>query len=92
MRPDSIDIGNFAPRMTGWPNQPALYGYYDLPGFYHHFAGGFSFADGHSEMHRWRDTRTTPPLSEDHNVADQFSSPNNTDVAWLQEHATRPKD
>ena len=22
MRPDSIDIGNFAVRMTGWPNQP----------------------------------------------------------------------
>ena len=92
MRPDSIDIGNFAPCMTGWPNQPALYGFYDLPGFYHHLAGGFSFADGHSETHRWRDTRTTPPLLEDQEVADQFSSPNNTDVAWLQEHATRPKD
>ena len=91
MRPDSIDIGNFAPCMTGWPNQPASYGFYDLPGFYHHFANGFSFADGHSETHRWRDPRTTPPLLDSSNLGDQFSSPNNPDVAWLQDHATRPK-
>jgi len=91
MRPDSIDIGNFAPCMTGWPNQPASYGFYDLPGFYHHFANGFSFADGHSETHRWRDARTTPPLLDTSNIGDQFSSPNNPDVAWLQDHATRPK-
>jgi prepilin-type N-terminal cleavage/methylation domain-containing protein len=91
MRPDSIDIGNFAPRMSGWPNQPAQYGFYDLPGFYHHFANGFSFADGHSETHRWRDVRTTPPLLDSANVSDEYSSPNNPDVAWLQDHATRPK-
>jgi prepilin-type N-terminal cleavage/methylation domain-containing protein len=91
MRPDSIDIGNFAPCMTGWPNQPASYGFYDLPGFYHHFANGFSFADGHSETHRWRDVRTTPPLLDSANVSDEYSSPNNPDVAWLQDHATRPK-
>ena len=48
--------------MAGWPNQPAQYGFYDLPGFYHHLACGFSFADGHSEIRRWRDPRTTPPL------------------------------
>ena len=91
MRPDSIDIGNFAPRMSGWPNQPALYGFYDLPGCYHNLACGFSFADGHSETHRWRDGRTTPPLLESSNISDQYSSPNNPDVAWLQDHATRPK-
>jgi prepilin-type N-terminal cleavage/methylation domain-containing protein len=91
MRPDSIDIGNFAPCMTGWPNQPASYGFYDLPGCYHNLACGFSFADGHSETHRWRDGRTTPPLLESSNISDQYSSPNNPDVAWLQNHATRPK-
>lgn len=91
MREDSIDIGNFCTRMTGWPDQPASYGFYDLPGFYHHFSGSFSFADGHSEIHRWRDARTTPPVQVNGSVADQFSSPNNLDVAWLQEHSTRPK-
>jgi len=92
MRPDSIDIGNFAACMTGWPNRPSLYGFYDLPGFYHHLACGFSFADGHSETHRWRDARTMPPLLDSSNIGDQFSSPNNLDVAWLQDHATRPKE
>ncbi len=91
MRPDSIDIGNFATRMSGWPNQPSLYGFYDLPGFYHHLAGGFSFADGHSEIRRWRDPRTTPRLFDSENIGDQYSSPNNPDVGWLQEHSTRPK-
>jgi len=92
MRPDSIDIGNFAVRMSGWPSQPAQYGFYDLPGFYHHLACGFSFADGHSEIRRWRDTRTTPPLVDGGGAPDEFSSPNNSDVAWLQDHATRPKN
>ena len=64
MREDSIDMGNFATRMAGWPTNPPRYGFYDLPGFYHHFACGFSFADGHSELRRWRDSRTTPPLVE----------------------------
>jgi prepilin-type N-terminal cleavage/methylation domain-containing protein len=92
MRPDSIDIGNFAPCMTGWPDQPQLHGFYDLPGYSHHRACGFSFADGHSEMRRWRDERTTPALVEEDNISDQYSTPNNPDVAWLQLHATRPKN
>jgi prepilin-type N-terminal cleavage/methylation domain-containing protein len=90
MREDSIDMGNFGTRMAGWPDRPELYGFYDLPGSYHHLAGGFSFADGHSEIHRWRDTRTMPPLVPNGHVNDNFSSPNNVDVAWLQEHSTRP--
>jgi prepilin-type N-terminal cleavage/methylation domain-containing protein len=91
MREDSIDMGNFAPRMAGWPDQPELYGFYDLPGYYHHFACGFSFADGHSEIHRWRDSRTIPPMVLGGGfVNDNFSSPNNQDVAWLQERGSRP--
>lgn len=91
MREDSIDMGNFATRMAGWPDQPALYGFYDLPGFYHHLACGFSFADGHAEIRRWRDSRTMPPLVPGGFVNDQFSSPDNSDVAWLHDKATRPR-
>jgi prepilin-type N-terminal cleavage/methylation domain-containing protein len=91
MREDSIDMGNFATRMAGWPNQPSQYGFYDLPGFYHSLSCGFSFADGHSEFRRWRDSRTMPPLVTGGMVPDSFTSPNNIDVAWLQDHATRPK-
>ncbi len=91
MREDSIDMGNFAARMAGWPGQTDLYGFYDLPGYYHHRACGFSFADGHAEIHRWRDDRTMPPIVRGGFVNDWFTSPNNPDVAWLQEHSTRPR-
>jgi prepilin-type N-terminal cleavage/methylation domain-containing protein len=92
MREDSIDMGNFGTRMAGWPDQSSLYGFYDLPGCYHHFACGFSFADGHSEIHRWRDSRTMPPLVSGGLIPDIFITPDNPDVAWLQEHATRPRN
>ena len=92
MREDSIDMGNFAVRMVGWPDDPSSYGFFDLPGYYHHLACGFSFADGHSEMRRWRDARTMPPLVSNGFVNDQFSSPDNPDVAWLQFRATRPRN
>jgi prepilin-type N-terminal cleavage/methylation domain-containing protein len=91
MREDSIDMGNFGTRMAGWPDSPASYGFYDLPGYYHHLACGFSLADGHSEIHRWLDPRTTPPLVTGGLINDMFDCPNNGDVAWLQDHATRPK-
>ena len=91
MREDSIDMGNFGTRMAGWPDKPSQYGFYDLPGFYHHLACGFSFADGHSEFRRWRDARTTPPIVQGGLIPDTFNSPDNPDVAWLQEHATRPR-
>jgi hypothetical protein len=92
MREDSIDMGNFATRMAGWPDQPDQYGFFDLPGYYHHLACGFSFADGHSEIHRWRDSRTMPPIQYDGEVNDMFDAPGDLDVAWLQEHATRPNN
>lgn len=92
MREDSIDVGNFATRMIGWPDQPDLYGFDDLPGYYHHLAGGFSFADGHSELHRWQDPRTMPPLVSGGELYDKLASPKNPDVGWLQQHSTRPKN
>ena len=94
MREDSIDMGNFATNMKGFsdtsPNA-ALYGFYDLPGMYHAGACGFSFSDGHAEIHKWRDPRTTPPLQHNSQVNDGFASPRNQDVAWLQDRSTRPK-
>jgi prepilin-type N-terminal cleavage/methylation domain-containing protein len=92
MRQDSIDMGNFAVNMNGWPELPNLYGFLDLPGFAHHRASGFSFADGHSELRRWLDDRTMPPLNEQGVITnDIYASPRNPDIGWLQFHATRPK-
>ena len=91
MREDSIDIGNFATKMKGYPAKSNEWGFYDLPGFYHHYSCGFSFADGHSEIHHWRDRRTYPPLVAGGQVNDQYDSPRNQDVAWLQDHSSRHK-
>ena len=91
VREDSIDWGNFATDMRGWPDQPGSYGFYDLPASYHAGACGFSFVDGHSEIKKWRDPRTMPPLVYDGYVLDHLGSPTNPDIAWLQERSTRPK-
>jgi hypothetical protein len=50
----------------------------DVPATYHDMAGSFSFADGHSEIHKWRDARTAEPKGWG------WSSPNNLDIDWLQ--------
>ena len=91
MREDSIDIGNFATDMRGFPNSPAQTGFFDLPASYHHFAGGFSFADGHSEIKKWKDGRTTPKLVRGGLIPDEYATPNNRDVVWIQERTTREK-
>jgi prepilin-type N-terminal cleavage/methylation domain-containing protein/prepilin-type processing-associated H-X9-DG protein len=91
MREDSIDMGNLCVNMSGWGEDPAQYRFWDLPGMYHNGACGFSFADGHSEIKKWRDPRTVPPIVRDGFVRDVFMSPNNPDIDWLQQRATRPK-
>jgi len=50
-------------------------------------AGGLSFVDGHAEIKRWLDSRTTPPLSAI--TPGPVASPRNRDIMWLQERATR---
>jgi len=94
MREDSIDMGNFATKMDGYSETAPdtnLYGFYDLPGTYHNGACGFSFADGHSEIRKWVDERTRPPLVRNGQVRDGFLSAGNPDVAWLQDRSTRAK-
>ena len=87
-REDMINWGNFYIDMTGYPDQPAATQFnWDLPGSYHHGAGGLSFVDGHAEIKRWRDARTTPPLST--LTPGPIASPRNQDIVWLQERATR---
>jgi prepilin-type processing-associated H-X9-DG protein len=90
MREDSIDTGNFLAGMEGFPNNPAAYRFYDLPGSYHNRGCSFSFADNHAEIKRWRDGRTMPPLSPTGSIPDAFASPNNQDIAWLQQRTTAP--
>jgi prepilin-type N-terminal cleavage/methylation domain-containing protein/prepilin-type processing-associated H-X9-DG protein len=90
-REDSINAGNFDPVMAGFPDQPQLAAFAsDYPSSYHGGSGNLSFADGHVERHHWTDRRTNPPLKPQTTVLwGVESSPNNADILWLQEHATR---
>jgi len=80
-REDGINDGWFA------SNPDTRYNIIDFPASYHGNACGFSFADGHSEIHRWRDPRTMPvvqagtPLPLNQNYA------NDQDIDWLAQHA-----
>jgi prepilin-type N-terminal cleavage/methylation domain-containing protein/prepilin-type processing-associated H-X9-DG protein len=53
--PDSIDDGYFLNRDLATPM------WNDLPASYHDGAASFSFADGHSEHHRWQNASTRQP-------------------------------
>jgi prepilin-type processing-associated H-X9-DG protein len=88
-REDSINDGMFVVDMTGYPGDGAKYRIVDLPASYHGGAGGLSFADGHSELRSWKDSRTKPQLRP--GVIIPYDSPSafNRDIAWLQERATR---
>jgi hypothetical protein len=87
-REDSINDGYFVVDMSGFPNEPTTL--VDVPASYHDAAAGFAFADGHSEIHRWHDKRTMPPLgSTDLNLG--ISSLGNVDIAWMQQNSTRKK-
>jgi prepilin-type processing-associated H-X9-DG protein len=91
-RADSINNGFFALMMDGFQGQGVLQQQIvDWPSAYHNGAGGFSFADGHSEIHRWVDPRTTPPIQSDFHLAGYISSTKNPDVLWLQQRATGKK-
>jgi prepilin-type N-terminal cleavage/methylation domain-containing protein/prepilin-type processing-associated H-X9-DG protein len=86
-REDSINDGFFVVKMQGWPD-PAQTWMVDYPASYHNNSAGFAFADGHSEIHKWRDGRTMPPIGTT-DISLNFACPNNQDVLWMQERSTR---
>jgi prepilin-type N-terminal cleavage/methylation domain-containing protein len=102
-REDCINWGNFMTDMSGYPTRtkaasPGAYEWNeDLPASYHNRACGLSFADGHSEIHRWREGSTMPPLAPDGVLAggkgsgQQWLAPYSQDVAWMQDVTARPK-
>ena len=53
----------------------------DWPASYHDGACGFSFADGHSEIHKWRDGRTTQAVT--FTIINGFTARGSLDFAWI---------
>lgn len=90
VREDGISDPSFGIDMIGYSDHPEKVGFHwDYPASYHGRAGGASFADGHAEIKRWQDDRTTRPIDKSNRLPIVLKTPNNRDVIWLQEHATR---
>jgi len=81
--PDSINDGGFAVKMDA---EEMI----DWPASYHNGAGGFAFADGHSEIRRWVDSRTKVPVR--FNIGNpaitRATHRNSRDLLWLRERTS----
>ena len=72
----SINDGWFMADMGGFdPREPSKQKFGDGPASFHNRSAGFSFADGHSEIHKWRNDK---PFTAD-------------DVDWVQSRTTSSK-
>ena len=83
---DSINDGKFLNTLanqTHWGDTPASY---------HNEAGGFSFADGHSEIHKWlsQASRIRVTATPGGYRPPTFDVPGKQDFAWLWERTTVP--
>lgn len=84
--PDSINFGDFAVTMCD-DLPPARYYIIDYPASTHNGAGGLSFADGHAEIHKWKDPRTRLPW-KNRSMTLVVPSPGNPDSLYLSERAS----
>jgi prepilin-type N-terminal cleavage/methylation domain-containing protein len=86
--PDSINDAGFF--------NPGQFTLHDVPAAYHCGAAGFSFADGHSEIHKWQSCLARPRLQQVVAVDGQYLNggitttiPGDTDIRWLCYRAGR---
>ena len=83
--PDSINDGWLIvdpTALTSWGN--------DLPGSYHDHANSLTFADGHSELHKWLEGTTSAPVQQVEHGTFPGTSPVDRDIQWMISHSTAP--
>jgi len=88
--PDSINDAAFAVDPS-YSRTAACF--VDGPTLLHNGGCGFGFADGHAEVHKWRDPRTFGPNFQTHYRNDYdacYPTPNSQDVAWLEFRTSAP--
>jgi len=88
--PDGINDELFGMHMPDSKVWPSAATWDDVPASYHNGACGFSFADGHGEIHKWRDQNTKAPIRK----ASPSSATGLTSVrdnAWMVVRTTAPK-
>jgi prepilin-type processing-associated H-X9-DG protein len=80
--PDSVNDAAFAMLMGTFVWQ-------DGPATFHGGGCGFSFADGHSEIKKWRDGRTRA-MKPTYRIRFPYaiSQPNNPDITWVLERTS----
>lgn len=81
--PDSINDGLFGVYLTQnrWD---------DVPASYHNGACGFSFADGHAEIRKWKDAQTICAVRKQ-SPATATGTVSINDIKWMQERTTAIK-
>ena len=86
---NSINDGHFYPFSVLKNDQST---WLDAPSGRHGNATGFTFADGHSEIHRWTDSKVTPTKYQDGNAVmanikmDFLGVVGRRDHAWVTNH------
>ncbi len=85
--PDSINDAAFAVKM---PVNPVDTHWIDKPAKFHNKSCGFSFADGHSEIHKWIKPDAIPNVTYQSIGGIDLSVPQNPDVMWVVRHTSAP--
>jgi prepilin-type processing-associated H-X9-DG protein len=87
--PDSINDAAFYvnPFLTAAGNR-----WIDTPSSLHNGACSFSFADGHAEIKKWRESSTIIQVRANPGITlNNISVPNSRDFDWVAEHTPRNK-
>jgi prepilin-type N-terminal cleavage/methylation domain-containing protein/prepilin-type processing-associated H-X9-DG protein len=82
--PDSINDATFYVNPK-WPAGQEEWT--DVPANLHGGACGFSFADGHAEIKKWKNPRTIQPVK--YGTLNNFPVPNSVDFIWAAERTPR---
>ena len=64
---------------------PNVNNWQDRPASYHNGAAGFSFADGHAEVHKWLSNSSIYPVNYSYGAAKPFDAAGKKDIAWYAE-------
>ena len=90
--PDSVNDAACAVYMAGTIGMSASDRWQDGPSTLHGGGCGFTFADGHAEIHKWKSAGTLA-LQVTYTTTFPYgiSEPNNPDVQWVKERTTAPK-
>jgi prepilin-type N-terminal cleavage/methylation domain-containing protein len=78
--PTSINDGWFVCDSARGPGGPWV----DIPATYHNKAGGLAYADGHSEIKKWRD----PAITAKNAAIGAAPKDKGIDLSWLEERST----